>query len=89
MVEWNKEIETKAKPIDVFTDNTNVLSTSINENENIDISFERILKNLNNVFYKTFKKIRICPNNRITEVDKLMDRRRNKLGLSCAKLSRS
>lgn len=64
------------KSFKLFTDNTKILSNSIKEDENIDISFERFLKNLNNVFHKTFKKIRISPNNRITEVNKLMDRRR-------------
>jgi hypothetical protein len=31
---------------------------------------------LNKIFHQTFKKIRVCPNNRITEVDDLMEKRR-------------
>ena len=69
----NTECQKQFKEV---TDKTDLLSTSIREDENIEVSFERFLKNLNRIFYKTFKKIRICPSNRITEIDKLMERRR-------------
>ena len=58
-----------------FTNDTDILSCSIRDDEDINTSFERFLKNLNKIFYQTFKKIRVCPSNRLNEVDILMGKR--------------